>query len=554
MADIHEYEDLLPFTPPDELIPWLRERGCFNKNYIIYRAATETVYEYDAAYKKVKVVECTCTACERIFNMQYVHNESCHCSYSSAPFGFFNEETGENVISGQLTICPYCGAAVNVKHIGAFRVTFEDCETWPMTVHVIDGAVSLVLWSVYRTIDKEARVKVVSHPYEAFVFDGKKTARYCAYYKYFTSFTWLDKWEKKGQNTDYLGNIDRVLPFSKNIFDGTPLENSKFYEYIKSSKEPYPVTYLRMYQKNKNLENLITSKCTRLLDEIIHLEFSAPQGYWGKNFVGKTALEHIYREQKRPAQMLGLTKEELARCLRDKWHVDKLDFYLKCKKNGVLLTDEEIKLCESIGYYDAGRVLEANIPRQTPQSFIKTVRYLNKQRWKYPGDIALTHTLFDYWDMSCRLGDPLDTEDEIYPQRLKTAHDAVTERINELKSKLRKKEFEKRYKTLEKYSWESEGLFIIPAKSETELRQEGKSLHHCVASYAEKHATGKTAIFFIRKKEAPQKPFYTLELDEINLTVRQNRGKHNCDRTPEVIAFEADFLKHLNKLRSQRII
>ena len=61
-------------------------------------------------------------------------------------------------------------------------------------------------------------------------------------------------------------------------------------------------------------------------------------------------------------------------------------------------------------------------------------------------------------------------------------------------------------------------------------------------------------IFFIRQKEAPEKPFYTLELDEKNLTVRQNRGLRNCDRTPEVITFEAEFLKHLLLLRSKKII
>lgn len=553
MADINEYENLIPFAPPTELVPWLRERGCFNKNYIIYRATNETVIEYDSTHKE-KVVQCTCTACERTFNMQYAKNEACRNSYSSAPFGFFNEATGERVISGQTTICPYCGEGVNVRHIGSFRSTFEDCETWSMTVHVIDGLPCLILWSVYRAIDKEARVKVVSHPYEAFVFDGKKTARYCAYYKYFTSFAWLDKWEKKAKCNDELGRIERILPFNKNILDGTALENSKFFEYVKASSNAHPVTYLRLYQKHKNTENLVTSGATRLLNDIIDREFSAPQGYWGKAFVGKLNLEHINWKEKRPAQMLGLNRSEFARAQKNKWDITTLDFYLNCKKTGELLTDEELSLCYNLGFYDSERLLEADIPRKTSKSFIKALRYLDRQKRKYPKDNVHSSLLTDYWNMSRRLGDCLDTEDEIYPQRLKTAHDTVVERINELKSKLRKKEFEKRYKTLEKYSWESEGLFVIPAKSEVELRREGKTLHHCVASYAERHATGKTAIFFIRQKESPEKPFYTLELDEKNLTVRQNRGLRNCDRTPEVITFEAEFLKHLLLLRSKKII
>ncbi len=55
---------------------------------------------------------------------------------------------------------------------------------------------------------------------------------------------------------------------------------------------------------------------------------------------------------------------------------------------------------------------------------------------------------------------------------------------------------------------------IRPCADENELIAEGKALHHCVANYAQDHAEGKTAIFFIRKTSAPDEPFYTLEFDE----------------------------------------
>ena len=49
---------------------------------------------------------------------------------------------------------------------------------------------------------------------------------------------------------------------------------------------------------------------------------------------------------------------------------------------------------------------------------------------------------------------------------------------------------------------------------------------------------GGTAIFFIRRTVEPGKPYYTLELDEKTLTVRQNRGLRNCAKTAAVQAFE----------------
>ena len=58
-------------------------------------------------------------------------------------------------------------------------------------------------------------------------------------------------------------------------------------------------------------------------------------------------------------------------------------------------------------------------------------------------------------------------------------------------------------------------MIIRPAESHGEMIDEGNKLRHCVgrAWYAEKMAEGKSAIFFIRKKEEPDRPMVTLELD-----------------------------------------
>ena len=71
---------------------------------------------------------------------------------------------------------------------------------------------------------------------------------------------------------------------------------------------------------------------------------------------------------------------------------------------------------------------------------------------------------------------------------------------------------------------------------------EGNALHHCVGTYGKKHATGSTAIFFIRRVNRPKESWYTLQLDERTLSVVQNRGLRNCARTPEVQAFEDKWL------------
>ena len=95
---------------------------------------------------------------------------------------------------------------------------------------------------------------------------------------------------------------------------------------------------------------------------------------------------------------------------------------------------------------------------------------------------------------------------------------------------------------MSRYAWEHDGILIRPAASEQELRKEGSALHHCVATYAKRHAAGELTIFFIRRVEEPDKPWFTLNFNEKFLSVTENRGLHNCVRTPEIEAFEAAWL------------
>ena len=89
--------------------------------------------------------------------------------------------------------------------------------------------------------------------------------------------------------------------------------------------------------------------------------------------------------------------------------------------------------------------------------------------------------------------------------------------------------------------WEHNGLVITPAQNEGQLIAEGKILGHCVGGYGKAHCEGKS-IFFIRHTDAPDLPFFTLQLNTKTGAVLQNRGEKNKDRTPEVKDFEEQWL------------
>ena len=79
---------------------------------------------------------------------------------------------------------------------------------------------------------------------------------------------------------------------------------------------------------------------------------------------------------------------------------------------------------------------------------------------------------------------------------------------------------------------------------------EGKALSHCVGSarYTQDHANGKTTIIFVRSKDEPDKPFFTLEYKDGRIV--QIRGKHNLS-APEEIQQAADkWLLEIKKIQN----
>ena len=75
---------------------------------------------------------------------------------------------------------------------------------------------------------------------------------------------------------------------------------------------------------------------------------------------------------------------------------------------------------------------------------------------------------------------------------------------------------------------------------------ESSVLNHCVKTYVEKCAIGSTNIFGLRRKDEPDKPYFTVNIDNKGKLI-QNRGKNNCPPPKEVSEFVTDWLKFVSK-------
>ncbi len=123
----------------------------------------------------------------------------------------------------------------------------------------------------------------------------------------------------------------------------------------------------------------------------------------------------------------------------------------------------------------------------------------------------------------------------LYPENFQAAHEELAQRVKFENEKALKEQAERYRTAAEKLSIEKDGYIIKPLLLPEELREEGKKMHHCVGSYAEKVAKGECLIFSVRKVDNENRSLATIEIQEKK--VKQVRAAHNSKPSEDVSTF-----------------
>lgn len=171
-----------------------------------------------------------------------------------------------------------------------------------------------------------------------------------------------------------------------------------------------------------------------------------------------------------------------------------------------------------------------------------------------------TEEIFRDYLLDCvTLGLDMNDRAVLLPKDLNAAHRRTIAQVKHRANEAKRAEFQKRAEKLAAWRYEADGLLIRPAADADELIAEGAALHHCVGGYADRMADGETAIFFVRRLDEPDEPYYTLELQ--NRSVIQCRTLHNAsyEGNQAVYDFVAAWLrdvvggrKHKQKTNNRR--
>lgn len=507
----------LPVLTPEGLIEWATKTLLKEDHVLLYRSGW---YADPLTDIKESCVDLRCSVCGKTAKAEMIA-PGCSHAYHHAPFGFADQD-GTSVISGDTLLCPICGQPVKAVYVGSVGGIYVVGSYTPLVVTAIRNRLVLTYWTITRLVDDTARETLEVKPKAAYVVERKKI----------NCFSYGTSWYSRCQYKDEAGKLSHVFPWSLETLYGTTAENSKLDLYLKCEGSLYPVSYLRLWVQRPRVENLLVQGAGHLVQEMIQKDCTNGYHYWN-GAVNIPKLKDVIWREKRPAQMLGITKDAFRAAVQQKWNVKELTVYREIRARGENFNlAEDMKFIRKLGMDH----LEVLLKYQGECQVMRSVRYLLKQKKRDP------ITLTDYWRLVVQNGGSLRDSSVRYPQNLKTAHDHESARQRYIEKQGYTEQFAKRTAQLSGYAYEADGLIIRPVASAEELYAEGKALSHCVYSYLKRHVFGETAIMLIRQAEAPEKPFFTLELNEQSMTVRQNRGKHNCARTTEVAAFEEKWL------------
>ena len=334
------------------------------------------------------------------------------------------------------------------------------------------------------------------------------------------------------------GNFSAILPHATDVYEGTKLENAKLELLEEQAQGVDLLHYARIYMRHPEIEN-IARNSPALCAALVGLTASQNGG------LSVTGLDWVNWKAKKPHEALYMSKPEYKAASkaqgRRAWDIGVQQHAVAvCLRNGAPREYADTLGGEGVVFVDKYK----NLWTVKRFGLVRVWNYIRKQQESARKIHSIGGTVgfcVDYWKDAERAGLDLESEVVVFPHSVTEAQARATAAIRYKEDATLRGKFEKMAKRLQALRWEYMGLIITPAESEEQLILEGKALGHCVGGYGKAHCSGES-IFFIRHTESPKESYFTLQLDTATGKVLQNRGRHNCARTPEVEAFEQAWL------------
>lgn len=472
-----------PIPPlPDDFGQWIRETALHGSRYFIY------------SYRRGNVQAGTCSWCGKSVSIEGVRH------FKSA-------------------VCPHCGSTVISMASGRMS-QYKTDETWCALLQPYPGGFVVRYFRAWREFrNHPTKPKDGWHEYLRDVYVGDKMTRYeWDIFRKTQKIRWCD-------NTRHF-NTYKTVVYSANlevVLDGTPWK----YSALRQMAEARPgfqfnlYNYLKCYRTYPFIEYFAKLRLYRLTSQFI----SSGSYFSVINTKGRNLTE-----------ILRIDKSQLPILQEIDAGEDEIELLSQARMIRLSIMPEQVEYIAK-NFQINGEILQELTEFATLH---KTLKYLRQGCRSDSGMKERFKDWRDYLRFCKKLQYDLTNEFILFPKNLKTAHDQAAALVKEQEDRIAAMEKMERVKLIAAmyeplqaaYGWESKRFTIRAPKTAGEITTEGQTLHHCVGTYIERVASRKCLILFLRRIEEPDTPFFTIEINDFE--VSQCRGKYNCAMSPEV--------------------
>lgn len=547
---------MLPHEPPSWYDDWIQIEAAkdLDVDFMLFSAERVTLWperkEIMAAseyrpIKKIWQTRCTCTACGEDFETRHIPEQGGvkgfamymgedGCTYPLDPVDGQEPVADEIddfgyesciVEYGELdqVCCPWCGQYVTAFHRSKLKGG-RTKQVLGCTVQNVGIYTTVFFWLTAKRIYDDGSYDIHTYPRDAYVI-GERGG--ITRYRHtrgsaagFISESRLQDWVSSKNSRDSFTNpyhdwqsannakADGVVCDRLPYLGGYTGEKTGIEKYIRSGGG-YPVTYLKIWQKHRNVENLVKAGWGKLIEQNITRYVSE----WDVRRI-TTTVNDIDFTKKKPHEMLHMTKADFKVISKNPWGRDVFEAWVDYHDSGGGCSTADFE-----GYYRKFKpsglaCLMALREDDDRVDFPQVVKYMDRQGLDY-SDL---YFLMDAREMARELYPDRElTQAELWPRNLKAIHDNLM-RLQAIQQDAKKNAAlnEGFRKIVDMYGcleWTDGDLCIRLPRQNAELVLEGKILDHCVGRYGPGHIKGEGVIFFVRKYRRPERSYFTLDIN-----------------------------------------
>ncbi len=322
-----------------------------------------------------------------------------------------------------------------------------------------------------------------------------------------------------------LSDWGQTVLLNLDVIAHTGLKYSGAYELSDRYTVHEILKWLNLYVRHNNAEYLIKGGFDRIADLLIN---------------GQLKLNKIHWKENNLLKMLGCRKTDMHSFAE--YDANAIELYRNIIK-------EEPNIQNASGFVSSLSKLGTFVVNE-----IHDIGVNYRQILKYGENHQRVILWKDYLDNCKRLPEGIE---ELMPAHLEQAHDRAVEKVAYYTNKAEAEMIAKRAKTLSPLLMSTDSLIMLAPKSGEEIIAEGRILQHCVGGYVRRHARGDTIILFIRHKDKPKIPFFTIEVNPETLEIMQCHGYKNerdsgFKKPDEIKKFEKQYTEFLEDIKNVR--